>query len=568
VRRRSTRPILLLAGVALAGALFAAAELVLRIAGAGVVHPLHEFTTPDGRIATRFESLQELEREPKPALDRVACDVDKAAGTIRVVVVGESTAAGFPFFPHLSFGRVVEMRLRHDLPALAVEVVNFGRAADSSANVLQTLDDARRCAPDVVVICSGHNEYQASYLDDLRDGTWPAIRRVAGGLRLAALLRPAAGSGVGAPLDLAAATGGALVGTRPFLTASEFARGERRLRDHLDAMVTLALDAGALPLLMTQPSNLADFPPCHSFHSRTLAEEARRGYESELRELLRLARAEPSGARAAELARELEAADPDVALLRYAQGLRAAAAGDRARARDEFERALELDDYPNRARAGINRAIAQVGAGRGIEVVDAVARFAEKSALGVPGDDLFLDHCHPTLEGTFELADALLPSLARLLARRGADLAGLDPTRATLAIAPLEEWLARMGLDRPSLALGAIRAGEVDLKLVLLMPGVNEALRLARRAFTTALRLDPGATRAKVALVVVELLERDKSEALRRQDELLREDPGALRPLEEQSRTMTSLTEALHDLGLVFEKGRLVPAPDPPKSPK
>lgn len=566
--RGPRRLLLLAAGVAFGSGLFAAAELVLRLAGAGVVHQLQVFRTPDGPIATRSLTLEEVEREPKAALDRVACPLAKTPGTLRVVVVGESTAAGFPFFPHLSFGRVVETRLHHDLPRLAVEVVNFGKAADSSADVLQTLDDARRCAPDVVVICSGHNEYQASYADDLRDGAWPALRRLVGGLRLSVLLTTRSSLRAEAPLDLAVVTGGGLIGTRPFFSATEFARGELRLRDHLDAMVTLALDAGALPLLMTQASNLADFPPCHSFHSRPLASEACRRYEAELRELLKLARGEPAGARAAELARELEAADPDVALLRYAQGLRAAAAGERARACGEFARALELDDYPNRARAAINRTIAEVGAARGVEVVDAVARFAAKSALGVPGDDLFLDHCHPTLEGTFELADALLPALARLLARRGADLAGLDPTKATLALAPLEEWLAAMGLDRPSLALGAIRAGEVDLKLVLFMPGVNEALRLARRAFTTALRLDPGATRAKVALVVVALLERDKDDALRRQDELLREDPGALRALEEQSPAMSSLAEALRDLGLSFEKGRLVPSVGPPKPPK
>ena len=504
----------MVAGVALAGALVAVVEAVLRLAGFGVVHELHEFATPAGRMATRAETSADLPPDPSRGLDRTACLVAKPPRTVRVVVCGESTAAGFPFFPHLSFGRVLEARLRHDLPQLEVEVVNFGKAADSSANVLQTVRDAVECAPDVVVLCSGHNEYQASYVDDLRDGAWPAVRRCAGELRLSALLRTARREEGEVSLDFAAATRGALVGTHPFLTPSEFARGERRLRERLDAMVTAVVADGALPLLVTQPANLADFPPCYSVHSRPLSDEARARYDPQLRELVLLARAEPAGGRAAELARELDAADPDVALLRYAQGLRAEAASEPARAREEFARALELDGYPNRARAGINRAIAAVASQRDVACVDAVARFAAKSRRAAPGDDLFLDHCHPTLEGTFELADALLPTLARLLERRDVALTNLDRTRATLAIAPLEAWLASLALDRKLLASGPINAGNVDLKLCLLMPGVNEALRLARSAFTTALKLDADALAAKVGMVVIKLLNRHRDAAL------------------------------------------------------
>ena len=164
------RAALLLAGVAAAFALFALVELALRTTGRGVERELVEFEAPEGRLLTRYRNWPDLAKDPARSLDRIACAVAKPAGTLRVVVVGESTAAGFPFAPHFSFARVLEARLRRDHPGRAIEVVEFGRAADPSAAVAATAREAMACAPDLLVICSGHNEYQASYIDDLRDG--------------------------------------------------------------------------------------------------------------------------------------------------------------------------------------------------------------------------------------------------------------------------------------------------------------------------------------------------------------------------------------------------------------
>src|SRR6185295_15587188 len=106
--RVASRLLLVVAGVAFALVLVATVELVLRATGRGVVRELHEIATPTGPLLTRYANWEGLARNPALSLDRVACAIAKPAGTLRVVVVDESTVAGFPFAPQFSFSRVVE----------------------------------------------------------------------------------------------------------------------------------------------------------------------------------------------------------------------------------------------------------------------------------------------------------------------------------------------------------------------------------------------------------------------------------------------------------------------------
>ena len=86
---------------------------------------------------------------------------------------------------------------------------------------------------------------------------------------------------------------------------------------------------------------------------------------------------------------------------------------------------------------------------------------------------------------------------------------------------------------------------------------------LARSAFTTVRNLDPGFVTAKVGLLVVELLEHRKDAALALEAEIFAQEPAALRPVEEQSKSVRPLAQALEELGLRFDQGRLMPSKPP-----
>jgi hypothetical protein len=567
--RGRTRLALLVAGVLAAFGLLAATEIVLRLAGAGAVHELHEFATPAGTMLSRERDWDVRARDAKLSLDRIACLREKPAGTFRVVVVGESTAAGFPFWPQFSFGRALETRLRHDLPGTPIEIVNFGRAADPSEAVMDTaLEALERVAPDLLVVSSGHNEYQASYVDDLRDGF--AVRVIAAlrELRIVRALRLSPELSNRRPEVLPDVQRGEFVAARPFLSPREFARGEERLLAHLRRIAATARDAGCDVVFMTQPSNLSRFTPCLSHHSRPLASDPAVEYERLVGEWysLMLASADPS--RQAAIAQRLDELDPDVAVVRYLDGRRLEAAGDATAARREFARSLELDGYPNRARSGIQRVICEAAASPGSALIDVAAAFAAATRLPAPGDDLFLDHCHPTLESTFLLADVLLPTLARKLESRGVDVAHLDSSRPSLSIQSADEWLAAMRLDRTALADGPIQAGMVNLLLELASPVRTESLRLSRHGFEVALALRTDDARAVYGLCLVELLEHHKEAALELQERLLARQPDGLKEVEQSAQKMPRLLDALRDLGLRLDHGRLVPGAGSADGPK
>jgi len=77
----------------------------------------------------------------------------------RVFVLGESSAAGFPYPRNATFSRLLRDVLRDVLPGDSVEVVNLGIAATNSFAMLDLASEVAEQRPDAVLIYAGHNEY-------------------------------------------------------------------------------------------------------------------------------------------------------------------------------------------------------------------------------------------------------------------------------------------------------------------------------------------------------------------------------------------------------------------------
>jgi tetratricopeptide (TPR) repeat protein len=82
-------------------------------------------------------------------------------------------------------------------------------------------------------------------------------------------------------------------------------------------------------------------------------------------------------------------------------------------ARAAFARALDEDVCPLRALPEMMAAVRQTAAERKAGLIDFVNLLESKSPHGVPGDDWFLDHVHPTIEGHRVLALALVERICR-----------------------------------------------------------------------------------------------------------------------------------------------------------
>jgi lysophospholipase L1-like esterase len=110
---------------------------------------------PGSNVGRRYFPQERF--PPSPPGD--AFLVTKPAHSLRIFVLGESSAAGFPYPPNGTFARVLEDALTDVLPRDTVEVVNMGMAATNSYTIVDLAGEVIDQRPDAVVIYGGHNEY-------------------------------------------------------------------------------------------------------------------------------------------------------------------------------------------------------------------------------------------------------------------------------------------------------------------------------------------------------------------------------------------------------------------------
>lgn len=83
----------------------------------------------------------------------------KAENSFRIFVLGESSAAGYPYHNSASFSKYIRKGLEFALPDKSTEVVNVGMAAINSYTILDLLPGILEKKPDLILIYTGHNEY-------------------------------------------------------------------------------------------------------------------------------------------------------------------------------------------------------------------------------------------------------------------------------------------------------------------------------------------------------------------------------------------------------------------------
>lgn len=94
---------------------------------------------------------------PRPI--HVAFDKEKKANTFRVFILGGSSAAGFPYEPNGSVASYLRDRLSLVYPGSKIEVINCGMTAINSYTMRDLLPGILDQKPDLILIYSGHNEY-------------------------------------------------------------------------------------------------------------------------------------------------------------------------------------------------------------------------------------------------------------------------------------------------------------------------------------------------------------------------------------------------------------------------
>lgn len=462
-------------------------EVAMRLAGAGRVEPLFVpvegapgYEQPHPEVIRRF--FPNPDAAPDVSIDTTYFRAAKPPGTFRVFVLGESSAAGFPYGRWASPGEFLARRLQRGLPDRDVEVITAAMSAVTSYVLLDFVDEILARDPDAVVIYTGHNEYLgiggvgSSYVG----ASSPALARLTLSLRRLHLYR-----GFETQLSRSLGSEGTpdAEGTLMSRVARErqivygsplYERGLEQFRGNIRRILERFAAAGVPVFVGTLASNERDQPPFLNVLDEATDATAWDAAMSRGRGALDAADA--AGAEAA--FREALALDEGSADGWFWLGRALLAEGRRSEAREAFLAAKDWDALRFRAPEAMNAILRELATTTGATLVDTQKALASASADRIIGADLMLEHLHPNVRGYFLLADALYEPLAAV-------------TGSGVRINRESAWLERPTTELDALAGGyriAVLKNDwpfVPERRVTTLPAPgNEIERLAQDWFT------------------------------------------------------------------------------------
>ncbi|PTQ97904.1 GDSL-like lipase/acylhydrolase family protein [Mucilaginibacter yixingensis] len=304
----------------------------------------------------------------------------KAPGTLRLFVLGESTAAGYPYFHNGSFHRWLQYRLMHALPAQRVEVINLSLTAVNSYTVLDFARQLSALQPDAVLVYVGHNEYYGALgvASTSRIGSNPAMIDLLLNLRRLRLVQLIDNAIYGFKNSGRKSTDArenlmkrmAAKQAIP-LNSDDYKAGITQFENNMSALCRLFAKNKVPLFLSTLVSNEKDLYPLTSADNGPLS--ADKAFEA---------------------------------------GNKAYSNGQFDKAKADYQQAKEDDELRFRAPEAMNGIIRKLANSYpNVHLVDVRSTFEQASPHGILGNETLLEHVHPNLYGYALMADAYYQSL-------------------------------------------------------------------------------------------------------------------------------------------------------------
>ena len=342
-----------------------------------------QYKIPARNVARRYFPQERL--PPNPPDDPFL--VNKPAHSMRIFVIGESSAAGFPYPSNGTFSRVLRDALADVLIRDTVEVVNLGLAATNSYTIADLAGDVIEQKPDAVIIYGGHNEYYGAlgagsteslgsypsfvrlYLRLQRFKTFLLLRNVTN-----TVLTTFRGGRSTADIEADATRMESVVADQSIAFGDDtYRRGVSQYESNLTSAITEFRRAGIPVFIGSTPSNLRDLRP---FGTSIVPPD--------------------SGA-----------------TIVFDSATSRLTAGDSVRAGVMFARARDFDVVRFRAPGEFQGVIERVANQAGSTYVPVAEGIAAASLFRIPGNDLFLEHVHPNQRGYVLIARMYFDALQR-----------------------------------------------------------------------------------------------------------------------------------------------------------
>ena len=340
----------------------------------------------------------------------------KPKNTVRIFLVGESAAKGYPQPRNLAMSSFLQAMLSDAWPEKKVEVINLGTTAVASFPLVYQVHDALKFAPDLFVFYTGNNEFFGAYgtASINAAGSLPlwALRwmRAARGLALVQLMDSWLYEGVDENKSLMEEMIGQTVipADSPLREAAA-----RNLAYNLGAMLDDVRAADVPAIVCTTASNEAGLAPLGEDDVTGLDEKQQR----ELRRLMGDAADAADAdnfAHAVNLLRQAVQLAPRHARARFLLGQILARAKQPELARVSFLEARDLDTMPWRPISLTEQAVRNTALVKGAVFCDVAEIFRRESPDGATGWELLDDHVHLSLSGQARAARSMVGAMVNL----------------------------------------------------------------------------------------------------------------------------------------------------------
>jgi tetratricopeptide (TPR) repeat protein len=305
---------------------------------------------------------------------------EKPVNGFRVFVMGESSAAGYPYGFNGIFGRVVQDVLQDIMPDRHIEVITVAMSAINTYTLYDQVDEILAESPDAIMIYTGHNEFYGALGAGSNEslGSYPGFVRFYLKVqqyktflfvrdKLTSLTKWIASTGSSSKSNNSETLMQQVVRDQAItLDSPVYELGKRQFISNMNEILSRFNDADVPVFLGSLASNLKDHYPFES------------------------------------IATDVHPAAKVV----FEQAQQAYIHGDLQEAKELFTYARDLDALKFRATTAFNELIREMAQKPNVFYVPVEERLVAVSEDGIIGFDLMLEHLHPNAEGYFQIGMA------------------------------------------------------------------------------------------------------------------------------------------------------------------